>query len=150
MAPLLVLFLPAGLISSLGLLGYGLGTLGRTGLRRADRRRRLRSGAALLGATAAAVYTWGLLHVAGAVLEAEDGGAGSSPLLPCRTPGQWERALTVVDYTVDYLPLRFVCETTDGGAYAAESVPDYVNPAALGLTLAAAVCLTVAATRESP
>ncbi|MFF3460500.1 hypothetical protein ACFYXH_40730 [Streptomyces sp. NPDC002730] len=145
MALLLVLVIPAGLISFCTLVGYGLGTLGRVGLRRADRQRWLRSSAALLGAVAAALYTWGLLHVAGSVLDAEDGGTGSSPLRPCRTPGQWERALSVVDYTVDYLPLRFVCETKDGGTYAAESVPGYVNPAVLGFALATAVSLGAAA-----
>lgn len=105
----------------------------------------LRSLAAILGAVAAALYTWGLLHVAGAVIDAEDGGADSSPLRPCRTPGQWERALHVVDYTVDYVPLRFVCETKGGGSYAAESVPGYVNPGVLGSVLAAAGCAGAAA-----
>ncbi|MEU9082283.1 hypothetical protein [Streptomyces sp. NPDC048357] len=137
MALLLLLLIPATPVVALGLLGYGLGTLGRRG--------RHRNAAALLGAVAAGFYTWGLLHVAGAVVEAEDGGASSSPLLPCRTPGQEERAARVVDYSVDYLPLRFVCETTGGGSYAAESVPGHVNPAVAGLVLAAAGCAVVPA-----
>ncbi|MFF4431549.1 hypothetical protein ACFYZ4_20545 [Streptomyces sp. NPDC001513] len=137
MALLLLLLIPAAPVVALGLLGYGVATLGRRG--------RHRNVAALLGAVAAGLYTWGLLHVAGAVVEAEDGGASSSPLLPCRTPGQEERAAKVVDYSVDYVPLRFVCETTGGGSYAAESVPGYVNPAVAGLTLAAAVCAVVPA-----
>lgn len=132
MALLLLLLLPALPLLTLGLLGYGIAPL--------RRRRWHRTLAALLGACAAGLYTWGLLHVAGAVLAAADGGAGSSPLLPCRSPGQEERASHVVDYTVDYVPLRFVCETTGGGSYAAESVPGYVNPAVLGFALAAAVC----------
>ncbi|WP_404956536.1 hypothetical protein [Streptomyces sp. 147326] len=74
------------------------------------------------------------------MVEAEDGGASSSPLLPCRTPGQEERASKVVGYTVDYVPLRFVRETTGGGRYAAESVPGYVNPAVAGFALAGVVC----------
>ncbi|WP_327416298.1 hypothetical protein [Streptomyces sp. NBC_01233] len=127
-----LLLLPAAPVVTLGLLGYGFGTLGRPG--------RYRSVAALLGAVAAGFYTWGLLHVAGAVVGAQDGGASSSPLLPCRTPGQEERASKVVDYTVDYVPLRFVCETTGGGRYAAESVPGYVNPAVAGFALAGVVC----------
>ncbi|MFI7352324.1 hypothetical protein ACIBTP_00070 [Streptomyces avidinii] len=133
MALLLLLLLPALPVLTLGLLGHGI-----AGLRR---RRWHRPTAALLGACAAGLYAWGLLHVAGAVLAAEDGGAGSSPLLPCRTPGQEERASHVVDYSVDYVPLRFVCETTGGGSYAAESVPGYVNPAVLGLASAAAACV---------
>ncbi|MFG2980690.1 hypothetical protein ACGFYQ_05445 [Streptomyces sp. NPDC048258] len=145
MALLLLLLVPAGLVAGLGLLGYGFVTLGRVGRRRTGDRVWHRGLAALLGAVAVAFYTWGLLHVAGAVVDAEDGGTDSSPLRPCRTPGQWERALTVVDYTVDYVPLRFVCETTGGGRYAAESVPGYVNPAVLGFALAAVVCAGAAA-----
>jgi hypothetical protein len=145
MVLLLLLLIPAGLVGPFALVGYGLGALSRIGLRRANRQVWLRSATALLGAAAAALYTWGLLLIAGAVLEAQDGGTDSSPLRPCRTPGQWERALSVVDYTVNYVPLRFVCETKDGGTYAAESVPGYVNPAVLGLALAAAVCAGTAA-----
>uniref|UniRef100_A0AAU2JT91 Integral membrane protein n=1 Tax=Streptomyces sp. NBC_00049 TaxID=2903617 RepID=A0AAU2JT91_9ACTN len=127
---LLILFLfLAGLLSAVGLIGYGLATVGR------EWRRGL---TALLGAVAAACYAWGVLHVAGAVLGAEDGGTDSTPLRPCRTPGQEERASQVVDYSVDYVPLRFVCETADGGSYAAERVPGYVNPAVAVLALGAA------------
>ncbi|MEU9161764.1 hypothetical protein AB0D29_16030 [Streptomyces sp. NPDC048424] len=137
MALLLLLLIPAAPVAALGLLGYGLGTLGHRAWHR--------NVAALLGAVAAGFYTWGLLHLAGAVVEAEDGGASSSPLLPCRTLAQEERAARVVDYSVDYVPLRFVCETTGGGSYPAESVPGYVNPAVAGLALAAGVCAVVPA-----
>lgn len=140
MALLLLLLLPVGLIASLSLIGYGFGTLGRVGLRRADRKVRLRALTALLGAAAAALYSWGLLHIAGAVLEAEDGGTDSSPLRPCRIPEERERVLHVIDYTVNYVPLRFVCETEGHGSYAAGSVPGYINPGVLGLALSAAVC----------
>ncbi|QKV96319.1 hypothetical protein HUT19_35245 [Streptomyces sp. NA02950] len=145
---LLLLLLPAGLVTAFGLAGHGFSLLGRAGLRRTGRDARLRVLAALLGGAAAALYTWGLLLVAGAVLEAEDGGTDSSPLRPCRIPGQEERAQHVVDYSVSYVPLRFVCETTGGGSYAAESVPGYVNPAVLGFALAAVVSAG-AATLES-
>jgi hypothetical protein len=136
----LLFLIPAGLVLGFGLAGYGLGALARVGPRRADRRLRMRSAAALLAAGAVALYTFGLLLVASAVLDAEDGGTESSPLRPCRTPGQRERALHVVDYTVSYAPLRFVCETTGGGSYAANTVPGWLNPAVLGLALASAVC----------
>jgi hypothetical protein len=145
MAYLLLLLIPAGLVVPFAFAGYGFGTLGRVGLRHADRQVWLRSLAALLGAGAAALYAWGLLGVGGAVLDAEDGGTDSAPLRPCRTPGQWERALHVVDYTVDYVPLRFVCVTKDGGSYAAEAVPGYVNPGVVGFALAGVVCAGTAA-----
>ncbi|MBO4253216.1 hypothetical protein [Streptomyces griseorubiginosus] len=143
----LLLLLPAGLILGFGLAGYGFGALGRVGPRRADRRLWMRSVAALLAAGAVALYTFGLLLVALAVLDAEDGGTDSSPLRPCRTPGQGERALHVVDYTVSYAPLQFVCETTGGGTYAATTVPGCLNPAVLGLALASAACAGTATLR---
>ncbi|MEU3182931.1 hypothetical protein ABZ707_01765 [Streptomyces sp. NPDC006923] len=141
MAFLLLLFIPAGLILAFAFAGHGFGTLGRAGLRRADRRTRLRSLSAVLGAVAIALYTWGLLHVAGAVASAEDGGTDSAPIRSCRTPGWQERTMAdmITDYTVNYLPLQFVCETNDGKSYATGAVPGYVNPAVLGLALAAVV-----------
>lgn len=145
MALLLLLLIPAGLVTVAGAVGYSLSTLARAGVRRTGRAVWFRCAAWFLVAAAAAVYTFGLLAVALTVLDAEDGGADSSPLRPCRTPGQWQRALHVVDYTVDYVPLRFVCRTNDGEDYAADSVPGYVNPAALGLALAAAACGGVSA-----
>lgn len=63
--------------------------------------RRLRGFATLAGLVALVVYTWGLLHLAGAILEAEDGGTGSAPLPPCRGN---EQVVHVVDYSVSYLP----------------------------------------------
>jgi hypothetical protein len=84
------------------------------------------------------VYVWGLLHLAGAVLEAEDGGTDSAPIPPpCRGNDQ---VVHVIDYSVGYLPLSFDCEMTGGGSYTAEVIPSYVNPAAVGLALAAVGC----------
>lgn len=102
----------------------------------------LRKLAIVAGLAAFALYLWGLLHVLGALLEAEDGGTDSSPLRPCRTTG-WQydkKAQSVTDYSVDFVPLRFVCETSDGGSYVADTVPGYVNPAVFGLVLAALGC----------
>ncbi|MFI0511998.1 hypothetical protein RKD19_005102 [Streptomyces canus] len=104
--------------------------------------RRLRGLAVSAGLVALAVYAWGLLHLAGAVLEAEDGGAGSAPLLPCRGNAQ---AVHVSDYSVGFLPLSFDCELTGGGSYSAGAIPGYVNPVALGSALAAAACAIAAA-----
>ncbi|MFF0017067.1 hypothetical protein [Streptomyces sp. NPDC005374] len=104
--------------------------------------RRLRGIAVLAGTVAIAVYTWGLLHLAGAVLEAEDGGTNSAPIPPCRGN---EQAVHVIDYSVSFLPLSFDCEMTDGGSYASGTIPAYVNPVALGLALTAAICAVSAA-----
>ncbi|MET8075830.1 hypothetical protein [Streptomyces sp. NPDC005303] len=132
--PLFILIL---VVTAFALLGYGGGRTADWFTHRAELPAALRGLAALTGAVAAAVYAWGLLCVGGAVLEAEDGGAGSSPILPCRTD---ERAVHVIDYSVSFLPLSFVCETSDGGGYPADEVPGYVTPVAVILALAAVGC----------
>ncbi|MFF9215716.1 hypothetical protein [Streptomyces viridosporus] len=128
----------------LGFVGYGFGSVadGLSGLKERGPAV-LRGTAALAGACALAVYAWGLLGVAGAWMEAEDGGTDSAPVRSCRTPGWLERSAAGVEitgYRVSVVPLGFVCETSDGGSYDNGDVPGYVNPAALGLALAAAVC----------
>ncbi|MEV5784934.1 hypothetical protein ACGFWD_23270 [Streptomyces sp. NPDC048448] len=147
MVPLLLLLLPGGLVACVALAGYGFGRLGRPGAERADGGGRLRGPAALVGAAAVAVYVWGLLHVAGAVLAAEDGGTDSAPIRPCRTPGwqEWARDPGITGYTVSYLPVRFVCETGDGARYATGHVPRYVNPAFFCLAVAAVALAGTAA-----
>lgn len=111
-----------------------------------DRGSLLRGLALLSGALAVALYCWGLLHVFGAVLEAEDGGADSAPARPCRTTPT--KGVEAVDYTIEYVPLRFVCETRGGGSYVSDRVPGYVNPGALGFALAG-VALAVGAGYEA-
>jgi hypothetical protein len=104
--------------------------------------RRLRGFATLAGLVALVMYTWGLLHLAGAILEAEDGGAGSAPIPPCRGN---EQAVHVIDYSVSYFPLSFDCEMKGGGSYPAEVIPGYVNPVAVGSALAAVGCAIASA-----
>ncbi|MEW2119297.1 hypothetical protein AB0945_29735 [Streptomyces sp. NPDC005474] len=101
-----------------------------------DRGSLLRLLALISGALALALYCWGLLHLLGAVLAAEDGGADSAPLRPCRSVGGGGGGGQVSGYSVDYVPLRFVCETRGGGSYLSDQVPAYVNPGALGFALA--------------
>jgi len=75
---------------------------------------------------------------------AQDGGTDSAPPQSCRTAGWWERhqrGVEIVDYSVSYLPLGFVCETSDGGSYDNGDVPGYLNPALLGFALAGAGCV---------
>jgi hypothetical protein len=137
----LLFLLPAAPVAAFGLFGYAFGRRGawRSGVDR------LRSTAAVLGAAATCVYGLGLLGLAGAVMDAEDGGVDSAPLLPCRVPGDPERAMHVTGYTVGYLPVRFVCETSNGDDYAPETAPGWVGTAAAGLALAAAAAACGAA-----
>lgn len=102
----------------------------------------LRGLAMLAVLVALAVYTWGLLHLAGAVLEAEDGGANSAPLPPCRGNMQ---VVHVIDYSVSFLPLSFDCEMKDGDSYSADAIPGYVNPVAVGSALASVGCAVASA-----
>ncbi|MET9383444.1 hypothetical protein ABZY09_20830 [Streptomyces sp. NPDC002928] len=138
-----LLFIVIAAVIVFGLVGYGCGVLARHGVRRAGPIVALRALGALSGAVAVGVYALGLLGVVGALLAAEDGGADSAPVQSCRTSGwlgRHERGIDIVDYSVSYVPLRFVCETSDGGSYDNGDVPGYVNPVALGFALAGAGC----------
>ncbi|WP_173080578.1 hypothetical protein [Phytohabitans rumicis] len=106
--------------------------------------------AALLACSGAvALYVWGMLHVLWAVLEAEDGGTGSSPLRPCREAGE-QIVSQVIGYDVDFVPLRFECQLTDGTTYTTSTVPGYVTPATALLGLTAVVCRIQHANRRTP
>ncbi|MCM1942371.1 hypothetical protein NC239_29635 [Streptomyces sp. G3] len=93
--------------------------------------------AAVAGWAAGLLYVWGLVCVGFAAMEAEDGGTDSAPPRPCRTGVSPELSGRVVDHSVSYLPLRFRCETADGGAYDSADVPGYVNPGVAVLALTA-------------
>ncbi|MGW7194653.1 hypothetical protein [Streptomyces chryseus] len=127
-----------------GLAGYGFGRLGGTGVRRADRRTRLRCAAALAGAAAAAVYAWGLMNLGSAVLATDDSGTDAFPVRPCRTTGDPEAAADVVGHRVEYLPPRYVCLRRGGESYGTDDVPGFVGPGALSLAAVAAVCVLFA------
>lgn len=140
---LILLFAVIAVIVAVPLCGYGGRTVADQGLRRAGAPGVLRAVAGFAGAGACVLYAWGLLAVCGAVMTAEDGGTDSAPPQSCRTAGWWERhqrGIQIVDYTISYVPLGFVCETSDGGSYDNGDVPGYVNPAVLGLALTAAGC----------
>lgn len=143
MAWLSLLFFVTAAITAVALTGHGFGRLADRGVRRSGLPVILRGVAALTGAAALALYAFGLLGVIGAIMTAQDGGTDSAPPQSCRTAGWWERheqGIEIVDWSVSYVPLGFVCETSDGGSYDNGDVPGYVNPAALGLALAAAGC----------
>ncbi|MFJ9246962.1 hypothetical protein [Streptomyces sp. NPDC101776] len=112
----------------------------------------LRKLAGAAGLVAFALYLWGLLNIMGALLEVGDGGNDSSPLRPCRT-ADWQydqRVLSVTGYSVDFVPLRFVCKTKDGGSFVSGTVPGYVNPAVFGLVLTALGCWVAALVMAPP
>jgi len=117
----------------------------RTMIRSSVRSSRLRAAAFLVGAVAVAMYAWGLLHLGYAVLRAEDGGTGSSPIEPCRQAGP-QMASLVVGYDVSFLPLRFECRLSGGGTYVTSSVPGYVNQGTAVLGLVTATCAALANT----
>jgi hypothetical protein len=140
----LYLFLLLGaVVSGIGLFGYGVGQLvpGAAEVR-ADRG--LRAGAAWAGAGALGLLAIGMLGVGWSVLKAEDGGAGSAPIVPCRT-GDAALDSGIVDYSVSYVPFGFECLRSDGSRYLTGAVPDFVNPgiAVLGFS-AVGVAFTVA------
>lgn len=140
---LMLLFVVIAVVVAFRLCGYGCGLLADRAVRRSGLPVVLRGLAALCGSVAVAVYAWGLLYVAGAFMTAEDGGTDSAPVQSCRTPGWWERhqqGVEITDYTVGFIPLGFVCETSDGGSYDNGDVPGYVNPAVLGFALTAVGC----------
>ncbi|RAN98090.1 hypothetical protein GAR05_03223 [Micromonospora saelicesensis] len=120
----------------------GLGAVLRKGER--SRSGWLRAAALLAGAGAVAMYAWGLLHLGYAVMRAEDGGAGSFPIEPCREGGS-QLASQVDGYGVSYVPLRFECHLSGGGTYVTSSVPGYVNPVTSVLGLITASCGVLAA-----
>lgn len=124
-----------GFAAVIGLAVHGFVTSFKQGIARSSMKGLLRGYAFLSGAGTLALFMWGILHVGSAVLDAEDGGAGSSPIRPCRHEGRPEIAMHVVDYRVDYLPIRFTCLREDGSGYAADAVPGYVNPGVLGLAV---------------
>ncbi|GGO42559.1 hypothetical protein [Streptomyces lasiicapitis] len=96
----------------------------------------LRAAASLAGAGALAAYAWGAAHL----LAFDDTERG-----PACSAAEGPVDVTAIDgYSATYFPLRFGCHTTDGTTYAV-GVPDYVNPAALTLTITAAVLAAAAA-----
>ncbi|SCE92872.1 hypothetical protein [Micromonospora chokoriensis] len=106
---------------------------------------RLRAAALLVGAGAVAVYAWGLLHLGYAVMQAENGGTGASPIEPCREVGP-QVASMVDGYGVSLFPVHFEFHLTGGGSYVTSSVPGYVTPATVALGLITVICAAFAAT----
>lgn len=79
----------------------------------------------------------GAVNLLGAVLTTDDSGADAFPIRPCREGGI-DRAETVVDHRVSFLPLRYTCVRRAGGDYAV-AVPGYVNPLVSVLGVSAVV-----------
>ncbi|MEU3663354.1 hypothetical protein AB0E77_26990 [Streptomyces sp. NPDC032940] len=139
----LLLVVVVVVVTVVGLTGHGASVLAARRARGGGAAPALHALAAFAGAAALAAYAWGLLHVTGAVMES-GGGAGSAPAPPCRMPGYEARALHVIDQSVSFLPLGFVCETTDGDDYTSDDVPGYVNPAVAVLALTGAASAVAA------
>jgi hypothetical protein len=116
-----------GLAVAGGFAVFGFTTLARHGVRRSEKDAFLRGFAGLAAAAAAAMYVWGALHL----VKDE-----SMTVDACRAAVGRERAADITGSDVSYLPLHLNCHVRGAGTYAA-AVPDYVNPAALGLALTA-------------
>ncbi len=136
----------AGALAAVVLAVRALVTLRRNGGR--PQRGWLRTAGLLACSGAVSLYVWGMLHVLAAVMQAEDGGAGSSPLGPCREAGD-QVAGHVVGYDVGYVWLRFDCRLSDGGTYTTSAVPGYVNPATAILGVSAFVLAVMPAERAN-
>ncbi|WP_406021328.1 hypothetical protein OH802_19915 [Nocardioides sp. NBC_00850] len=109
----------------------------------------LRALGLLAGGLALGMYAWGLVHVAGAWLDAADGGTSSSPPPPCRDHLDKARALQVAGYDVDVIPPGFSCELTDGTSVEIPVVPAYVTPAVMALGAIAVVSLVASGRTQS-
>ncbi|MFE6404063.1 hypothetical protein [Streptomyces alboflavus] len=96
----------------------------------------LRATASLAGAGALVVYAWGALSL----LAFDDTERGAA----CVRAEDPADVTTIDRYSATYVPLRFGCHAADGTTYSV-GVPEYVNPAALTLTIAAAVLAGAAA-----
>lgn len=100
----------------------------------------LRATASLSGAGALVVYAWGALSL----LAFDDTERGAA----CVRAEDPADVTTIDRYSATYVPLRFGCHAADGTTYSV-GVPEYVNPAALTLTIAAAVLAGAAAALSS-
>ncbi|MBC9726871.1 hypothetical protein H8R17_18900 [Streptomyces sp. TRM68367] len=84
-----------------------------------------------VGTRALALYAWGAFVTTLVLLDAEDGGTGSAPLRSCHADRP------AVGHSVDYVPLRIVCETRDGATYTSDETQGYVNAGVAVLALTA-------------
>lgn len=109
----------------------------------------LRAFGLLAGGLALGTYAWGLVHVAGAWLDAADGGTSSSPPPPCRDHLDKARALQVAGYDLDVIPPGFSCELTDGTSVEIPIVPGYVTPAVMVLGAVALISLAASGRSQS-
>ncbi|MEX2985647.1 hypothetical protein [Streptomyces sp. C36] len=125
-----------GLVISASLAVYGFATMARHSIRQSAAPVTLRCLAALAGAAAATVYTWGALHL----MLLDETGRDQA----CKEAVGAARAMHVDGYRPTYIPLRLGCHVTNDGTYAA-GVPEYINPTVLGLAFIAATLAIFAA-----
>ncbi|MFJ4921010.1 hypothetical protein [Streptomyces sp. NPDC088725] len=130
-----LLIVLVGLAVAVALAVYGCTVLARHGIRRSDLGVRLRAGAAIAVAAAVLVYVWGALHLVRDETMTDQA---------CKAAVPSAQAAHIVGVDVSYLPLHLNCRVTDGGSYAA-ALPDFVNPAVLGLVVVGVVLAVFAA-----
>lgn len=135
-SPLVLLMLSLVMvITAVGLAGYGFSTLARQGVRRSGIGVVLRSSAALAASTGIAMYAWGALHLVG---------DETMTVQACRDAVGREQSADIDRYEFSYIPLNLGCHVKGDGTYAA-AIPEYVNPAMLGLAVLTATLAIFAA-----
>ncbi|MBF6044218.1 hypothetical protein GO001_03150 [Streptomyces sp. NRRL B-1677] len=131
----LLVILMIGAATLLSLIGYLCSRLTRPVLREYIPFRLWRDLSLLAAAAAIAVYLWGCLHLL--FLEDQELAEKCELQRPAGTP-------TLVGRRGDFIPLRVVCEASNGHDYSIV-VPGYVNPTVAVLLLLALTCALTSA-----
>ncbi|MFC5147665.1 hypothetical protein [Streptomyces aureoversilis] len=135
----LLAILIAGTATLLGLAGYLCSRLTRQARRGCTPVRLWRDLSLLTAAVALAVYLWGCLHLL--FLEDQELAERCERQRPAGTP-------TLVGRRGDFIPLRLVCEASNGHDYSVV-IPGYINPAVALLLLLALTCALISVVLHS-
>ncbi|GAA2407789.1 hypothetical protein GCM10010420_39860 [Streptomyces glaucosporus] len=127
--------LTAGTTAVLGLGAYLCSRFTRRALRQYTPPAVWRDASLAASAAALALYLWGCLHVL--FLEDQEQARACERERPEGTPSLMGRR-------GDFVPLRLVCEASDGRDYSVV-IPDYVNPSVAVLLLLALACALTSA-----
>ncbi|MET7552352.1 MULTISPECIES: hypothetical protein [unclassified Streptomyces] len=125
--------LVAGALTGLGIVAFLCSRLTRQARDRRTPSAVWRDASLAATATALALYLWGCLHVL--FLEDQEQAEQCELHRPEGTP-------TLIGRRGDFIPLRLVCEASDGRDYSVV-IPDYINPSIAVLLLLTLACIFV-------